>query len=67
MQYIETIASQFNAKAYKSLNCDICHLARQTRQPFQLSNSCSKSIFELIHCDVWGPTGLQHMMVVIHS
>ncbi|XP_019238037.1 PREDICTED: uncharacterized protein LOC109218155 [Nicotiana attenuata] len=35
--------------------CTVCPLAKQTRLPFPLSNTMSKSAFELIHCDIWGP------------
>ena len=35
--------------------CDICLRAKQTRNPFPLSESKAKNIFELIHCDIWGP------------
>ena len=32
-----------------------CHLAKQHKLPFQLSKSFSKSVFDLIHIDIWGP------------
>ncbi|XP_019257833.1 PREDICTED: uncharacterized protein LOC109236058 [Nicotiana attenuata] len=35
--------------------CTVCPVAKQTKMPFQLSNTTSKSIFELVHCDIWGP------------
>lgn len=35
--------------------CDVCHLSKQTRFPFQFSISHSIAKFELIHCDIWGP------------
>lgn len=36
-------------------NCDICFRAKQTRQCFPDSSNCSNAIFDLIHCDLWGP------------
>ncbi|XP_019240254.1 PREDICTED: uncharacterized protein LOC109220255 [Nicotiana attenuata] len=30
-------------------------VAKQTKLPFQLSSTTTKSVFELIHCDIWGP------------
>ena len=33
----------------------ICHKAKQTREPFPLSDHKSVSIGDLIHCDIWGP------------
>ncbi|GJQ93956.1 putative RNA-directed DNA polymerase [Tanacetum coccineum] len=35
--------------------CDICHKAKQTREPFPLSNHKSKHLGDLVHLDVWGP------------
>ncbi|CAH9112462.1 unnamed protein product, partial [Cuscuta epithymum] len=35
--------------------CDICFRAKQTRNSFSLSANKSSGIFELIHCDLWGP------------
>lgn len=55
MKHIDFLSSKLNMSSYKTINCDVCHLARQTRKPFPLSNSHSSTSFELIHCDVWGP------------
>jgi hypothetical protein len=35
--------------------CTICPLARQKRLSFPHSITSSTSIFDLIHCDIWGP------------
>ncbi|XP_010412990.1 PREDICTED: uncharacterized protein LOC104699374 [Camelina sativa] len=35
--------------------CDVCLRAKQTRQSFPLSLNKTVRIFELIHCDLWGP------------
>ncbi|GJW30331.1 putative RNA-directed DNA polymerase [Tanacetum coccineum] len=35
--------------------CDICHKAKQTMEPFPLSDHKSVKLGELIHLDVWGP------------
>ena len=35
--------------------CDICFRAKQTRQCFPDSSTYSNAIFDLIHCDLWGP------------
>ncbi|XP_071719576.1 uncharacterized protein [Rutidosis leptorrhynchoides] len=39
--------------------CDICHQAKQAREPFPLSEHISKELGELIHLDVWGPYKIQ--------
>ncbi|GKD44220.1 ribonuclease H-like domain-containing protein [Tanacetum coccineum] len=35
--------------------CDICHKAKKTKEPFPLSDHKTKSVGDMIHCDVWGP------------
>ncbi|KAH0637483.1 hypothetical protein KY289_037398 [Solanum tuberosum] len=35
--------------------CDVCPQARQSRLPFPISQISTKSKFELIHVDTWGP------------
>lgn len=35
--------------------CDVCHIAKQTRSSFPLSEISSKCCFELVHVDIWGP------------
>jgi hypothetical protein len=36
-------------------NCSVCPLAKQHRISFLLSITHSLHIFDLIHCDIWGP------------
>ncbi|GAU31058.1 hypothetical protein TSUD_214940 [Trifolium subterraneum] len=35
--------------------CDVCHMAKQKRLPFPVSNSNATSSFDLIQADIWGP------------
>jgi len=35
--------------------CEICLRAKQTRNSFSTSKSNTKDVFDLIHCDIWGP------------
>ncbi|XP_071695153.1 uncharacterized protein [Rutidosis leptorrhynchoides] len=35
--------------------CDVCHKAKQSRDPFPLSDHTSSKIGELVHLNVWGP------------
>lgn len=35
--------------------CDICHLAKQRKLPYHLSNFIASHNFELFHFDIWGP------------
>jgi len=35
--------------------CEICVRAKQTHSPFPISKNNAKTIFDLIHCDIWGP------------
>lgn len=53
------------------LDCVVCPLAKQHRLPFPLSNHTTVAIFELIHCDVWGPfheesrTGCKYFLTIV--
>ena len=35
--------------------CDVCFWAKQTRNYFPISDNKAKELFEIIHCDIWGP------------
>lgn len=35
--------------------CDVCPRAKQSRNSFSLSDNKASRIFELVHCDLWGP------------
>ncbi|GJW69934.1 ribonuclease H-like domain-containing protein, partial [Tanacetum coccineum] len=35
--------------------CEICHMDKQTKDPFPLSSHTSKYLGELVHLDLWGP------------
>ena len=36
-------------------SCDICHLSKQKKLPFNFSNHRASCCFELLHMDLWGP------------
>ncbi|GJU48851.1 putative RNA-directed DNA polymerase [Tanacetum coccineum] len=42
-------------KIEKGFCCEICQKAKQTREPFPLSDHVSSSLGELVHLDLWGP------------
>ncbi|GJZ51662.1 retrovirus-related pol polyprotein from transposon TNT 1-94 [Tanacetum coccineum] len=35
--------------------CDICHKAKQTREPFHFNDHKSSVVGDLVHLDLWGP------------
>ncbi|GJY03526.1 putative RNA-directed DNA polymerase [Tanacetum coccineum] len=35
--------------------CDICHRAKQTREPFPISDHKTTKVGDIVHLDVWGP------------
>ncbi|CAM8901857.1 unnamed protein product [Rhodiola kirilowii] len=39
----------------KGFHCSVCPLAKQSALKFPLSSHISDDIFQLVHCDVWGP------------
>lgn len=43
------------SKQNNNNTCQICPLSKQRKLPFISHNNRSKSPFEIIHCDVWGP------------
>ena len=36
-------------------NYTVFPMAKQTRRPFPLSSILTHALFELLHCDIWGP------------
>lgn len=55
LRHISSLNTYVSTFSNQSFHCDVCHFARQTRQPFPLSSSYSPNLFDLIHCDLWGP------------
>jgi hypothetical protein len=51
------LLSQYDSSITVDSNncCTICPLAKQHRLPFPVSHSLSNKIFDLLHCDIWGP------------
>nr|GMD52566.1 Integrase, catalytic core [Ipomoea batatas] len=47
--------SNLTLKMNKTDDCDICHLAKQKRLPFNVSSRSSNDCFDLVHFDIWGP------------
>lgn len=43
------------------MHCSSSHYAKQHCLPFPLSSTFSPKIFELIHCDIWGPVSTQSL------
>jgi hypothetical protein len=39
--------------------CDVCHLAKHKKIPFQNSFNKAGSAYELLHVDIWGPISTQ--------
>jgi len=59
---------------YRSNNntiCDVCPRAKQHRDHFSLSEHNASSLFELVHCDLWGPyrtpssCGAQYYLTIV--
>ncbi|KAF5461048.1 hypothetical protein F2P56_020874 [Juglans regia] len=44
-----------NLHSHNQTPCSICPLAKQHRLPFPSSNHSSLHVFDIIHCDIWGP------------
>lgn len=39
--------------------CDVCHLAKQKKLPYQRSFNKAMKPFDLIHFDIWGPLAIK--------
>jgi len=67
------ILSQYDPSISVNSNkcCTICPLAKQHRLPFPVSTSSSNKIFDLIHCDIWGPfsanslNGVKYFLTIV--
>ncbi|XP_074356025.1 uncharacterized protein LOC141695697 [Apium graveolens] len=44
-----------NSKDIMNKACEVCYRAKHCRDSFPLSENKSTRIFELVHCDLWGP------------
>lgn len=53
MRNISTLSTNFSPK--QPFMCTICLMTRQERLPFSHSTSQTKSKFEILHVDLWGP------------
>jgi len=57
LKVIQMIPSLRNSHRSENLNkvCEVCERSKQTRDKFSLSDCRALNIFDLIHCDLWGP------------
>ena len=53
------LSTLFPSLCKSSLVCEICHLSKFTRLPFNSSISRASKLFEMVHSDVWGPAPLE--------
>jgi len=52
MKHIDVVTA---CKSLPRFICQVCHHAKQHREPFPARSSCTSHIFEIIHVDLWGP------------
>ncbi|GKD85141.1 ribonuclease H-like domain-containing protein, partial [Tanacetum coccineum] len=43
--------------------CEVCQRAKQTKEPFSLSDYTYKSLGDLVHLDLWGPYRVTRRMI----
>ena len=69
LQILSHVIPQISQESNK--DCSICPLAKQHRLPFSRSASNSTKMFDLIHCDLWGPfstkslTGSSYFLTIV--
>lgn len=55
----------------ENIPCEICARSKQHRLPFQISNTCTKNAFDLLHIDLWEPhhekstSGSQYLLTLV--
>ncbi|GKB55708.1 putative transcription factor interactor and regulator CCHC(Zn) family protein [Tanacetum coccineum] len=55
-QVLSILKSKIDLKDFKSFEpCEVCHRAKQTRDPFPLSEHKTSFLRGLVNLDVWGP------------
>ena len=54
---LQLLASQghLGSVQFSKFDCTSCHFGKQTKLPFNKSDSFSSAPFDLIHSDIWGP------------
>jgi len=52
---MQILKGKFLFDSNKVLPCDVCHLAKQSRNKFETSSHKTTDLGDLIHLDVWGP------------
>lgn len=61
----------FISSSNKIAPCDVCCRAKQTRSSFTINKKHSLHLFDLIHCDLWGPyrtvssTGARYFLTIL--
>ena len=57
MQATKIVSGINLKKGIENLNncCDVCQREKQTKNKFLVSDFRASDVFELIHCDLWGP------------
>jgi hypothetical protein len=67
------LLSQYDPNISVNTNncCTVCPLAKQHPLPFPVNDSTSNKIFDLVHCDIWGPfstdslNGVKYFLTIV--
>ena len=57
LSHLQLLASQghLGSIQFQNFDCTTCHFGKQTKLPFNNSDSFFSAPFDLIHYDIWGP------------
>lgn len=55
MNALKDVLPVHSLKGHCSMPCSVCPLAKQRRLSFQSNNHIAAKLFDVLHCDVWGP------------
>ncbi|GJQ96271.1 putative RNA-directed DNA polymerase [Tanacetum coccineum] len=70
-QVLHVLKDKFGIKDLETSPCDMCHKAKQTREPFPISDHKTSFLGQLVHLDVWGPyrvksrEGLKYFLTIV--
>ena len=55
---VVSFSRSFRFSSVSKFDCTSCHFGKQTKLPFNNSDSFSSACFDIIHYDIWGSTSV---------
>ena len=58
LSLVVSFSRSFRFSSVSKFDCTSCYFGKQTKLPFNNSDSFSSARFDIIHYDIWGPTSV---------